>query len=94
LANEPYLDDIKTTHDVQQLPAYDIRNNAINPSDYEEKLAGAVARVCFSIVHFVIKQRHIFNATVKDITVIRAPTTIPTMSLKHILHPKKKQKTK
>ena len=93
LANESYLEDIKTTHDVQQIPAFDIRNESIHPSDYEEKLAGAIARVCFSITHFIIKQKHVFNALVKDITIIRPPTTISTKSLKHVLHPKKKQKT-
>ena len=93
LANEPYLEDIKSTHDVQQIPAFDIRNESVHPSEYEEKLAGAIARVCFLITHFIIKQKHVYNALVKDITIIRPPTTISTKSLKHVLHPKKKQKT-
>jgi hypothetical protein len=91
-ANEVHLDAIKASHDVQQLPTYDVKNNLIHPSDYEEKIAGAIARVCFSIIHFNIKQRHIFNAIVKDITILRPPTTISPTTLKHILHPKKKQK--
>ena len=92
LSNEPYLDDIKSTHEVQQIPAYDIRSNSIHPTEYEEKLGGAIARVCFSLVHFVIKQKHVFNAVVRDITVLRPPSTMSPTSLKHILHPKKKQK--
>ena len=91
-ANEPYLDEIKSTHTVEQLPAYDIYRNLIAPVDYEEKIAGSVARVCFSIVHFNIKQKHVFNAYVKDITIVRPPTSITTTTLKHLLHPKKKQK--
>ena len=91
--NEAYLDEIKTTHTVEQLPAYDINGNLIAPLDYEEKLAGSIARICFSVAHFHIKQKHIYNAYVKDITVVRPPTSIATTSLKHLLHPKKKQKT-
>ena len=75
VANEPYLDEIKSSHDVQEIPAYDIRNNLIHPTEYEEKLGGAIARVCFSIAHYTVKQKHIFNALVRDITVLRAPTT-------------------
>ena len=93
-ANETYLDEIKATHTVEQLPAYDINANLIAPLDYEEKLAGSIARICFSIVHFNIKQKHVFNAYVKDITIVRPPTSIATTSLKHLLHPKKKKKTK
>ena len=89
---EPYLDAMKSSHVVQQLPAYDVRGNDIHPSEYEEKLAGAITRVCFSIVHFLIKQKHIYNAVLRDITVLRPPTTVipSSTSLKHILHPKLK----
>ena len=62
----------------------------ISPLDYEEKLGGAIARVCFSIVHYLIKHKHVYNAIVRDITVMRPPTTIAAPSLKHILHPQKK----
>jgi hypothetical protein len=92
LTNEDSLEAIKPTHNVQRLPAYDVKGQLIHPLDYEEKLAGAIARVCFSIVHFTVKQRHIFNALVRDITIIRPSTTIATTSLKHILHPTKKRK--
>lgn len=91
-ANECHLASIKDTHDVEPLPAYDIKGNRIRPTDYEDKLAGAVARVCFSIVHYIIKEKHIYNALVKDITVVRPPTTIASTSLKHILHSPKKKK--
>ena len=91
-ANELELNSIKHSHYVQPLQAYDIRGNLIEPFLYEEKLAGAIARVCFTIVHYPIKQKHIFNALVRDITIIRPPTTIVQSSLKSILHPKTKQK--
>ena len=93
-ANEVYLDEIKSSHDVQQLDAYDVKSELIHPSDYEEKLAGAIARVCFSILHFTIKEKHVFTTRVKDITVLRPPISIPTTSLKHVLHSKKTQKSK
>ena len=65
-ANEFELDSIKTFHYVQPLPAYDIQGNLIEPSLYEEKFTGAIARVCFTIVYYPIKQKHIFNALVRD----------------------------
>jgi len=89
--NEIHLHSIKDNYDVQQLPAYDVRNNLIHPSHYEEKLAGCTARVCFSIMHYLIKQKHVFNAIVKDITVVRPPMSIAPTTLKNILHQKKKK---
>ena len=88
-SNDCHLDAIKASHVVQPLPAFDVRGYRIHPSEYEEKLAGAITRVCFSIVHFLIKQKHVYNAVVHDITVLRPPTTIinSSKSLKHILHP-------
>ena len=83
---------IKDSYEVNQLPAYDIRGDSIYPGDYEEKLAGAIVRVCFTIVHYDIKQKHVFNTLVRDITVLRPPSTISPTSLKHILHPSKKKK--
>ena len=68
--NKAYLDEIRSTHSVEQLPTYDINANLIVPLDYEEKLAGSIARICFSIVHFNIKQKNIFNAYVKNITIV------------------------
>jgi hypothetical protein len=85
-----YLDEIKSSHKIHRLPAYDIHGHLIQPMEYEEKLAGAIARVCFTLVHFTIKQRHIFNAVVRDITVVRPPTSIipSRASLKELLHHK------
>ena len=93
--NWPFLDAIKSPHVVQQLPAYDIKGNLIDPLDYEEKLGGVICCVCFSIFRFLVKQKHIFNAIVRDITIVHPSTTFAssTSSLKHILHPPhKKQK--
>lgn len=92
-ANETYLNEIKASHDVQQLDAYDVNNNIISPFDYEEKLAGAIARICFSIIHFSIKEKHVFSTRVKDITVLRPPILFPNTSLRHVLHPNQKPKT-
>ena len=69
-----------------------MKGNPIHPSDYEQKLASSIARVCFSIIHYSIKQKHVFNAIVKDITILRPPTSMPPTTLKHILHPAKKRK--
>jgi hypothetical protein len=88
-SNVSYLEEIQDSHNVRRLPAYDIHGRLIQPSQYEEKLAGAIARVCFTLVHFSIKQKHIFNAVVRDITVVRPPTAIvsSSSSLKELLHP-------
>ena len=91
-ANNIALEDIKSSHDVQQIPAYDIHGNLISPSDYEEKLAGAIAHICLSINHFLIKPKHVFNTAVKDITIMRPPSKITPTTLKQILYPKKKQR--
>lgn len=69
-SNQAYLDEINNSHDVQQIPAYDIRGDPIHPLQYEEKLAGAIVRVCFTIVHYLIKQKHIYNALPHDITIL------------------------
>ena len=78
-SNILHLDAIKASHIVQPLPAFDIGGYRIHPSDYEEKLAGAIACVYFTIVHFLFKQKHVFKAVVRDITVLCPPT--------HYLHP-------
>lgn len=49
--NETFLDTIKLTHDVHQIPAYNVKGILIHPSDYENELAGDIARVCLSIVY-------------------------------------------
>ena len=90
--NQCHLDAIKETHDIHQLPAYNIKGDHIKPSNYEDKLAGAITRVYFSIVHYLIKERHISSALVKDISIIHPPTTIAPTSLKNVLHPPKKKK--
>jgi hypothetical protein len=74
-----------------KFPAYNHKNNSIHPSEYEEHLAGAICRVSFSLIHYLIKQRHIYNAAIRDITVLRPPSTVAPTSLKDILHPKKKE---
>jgi hypothetical protein len=65
--NEVLLNAMKSSHSLHQLPAYNVNSDAIDPQQYEEKLAGAIAQVCFSIIHFFMKQKHIFNAVVRDI---------------------------
>jgi hypothetical protein len=88
-----YLEEIKPSFNVRQLPAYDIRGKLIHPFAYKEKLVGAIVHVCFSLIHFVIKQKHIYNAIAHDITIVRAPTTITSSSssIKEILYPKHKR---
>jgi hypothetical protein len=88
-----YLEEIKPSFNVRQLPAYDIRGKLIHPSAYEEKLTGTIIHVCFPLIHFVIKQKHIYNAIARDITVVGAPTTITSSSssVKEILHPERKK---
>ena len=75
-SNEPYLNELKDTHFIQRLPAYDIRGCLVHPLDYEEKLTGAVVCACFTIIHYMINKKHIFNAVVQDLTVLCPPTSI------------------
>jgi hypothetical protein len=69
-SNKSYLNAMKSLHSICPIPPYDIRGHLISPLDYEEKLTGSIAHVCFSIVHFVIRQKHIYNAILHDITVM------------------------
>jgi hypothetical protein len=64
------LEEIESSFNVRQLPAYDIRRKLIHPSAYEEKLAGTIVSICFSLIHFVIKQKHIYNVITCDITIL------------------------
>ena len=97
--NQSYLDDIKATHVVHRIPAYDIRNQIIAPDKYQDKLAGSIVEVYFSLVHFFIRQsqKNIFNAVVRDITVLRPPlqvaSSISGQKLHSVLHNRKKGKT-
>ena len=89
-SNKSYLNAIKGSHCIHLIPAYNIKGTLIPPAKYEEKLAGAIVHVCFTIVHFIIKHKHIYNAVVRDISIIRPPTTISTATLRNVLHPNKK----
>jgi hypothetical protein len=99
-SNQAYLDNIKSTHSVHRIRAYDVKDKLIDPLDYQDKLAGSIVEVFFSLVHFHIRQsqKNIFNAIVRDMTVLRPPLQIAsstsgqTRSLHSVLQNKKKGK--
>ena len=62
--NEAYLDEIKSTHTVEQLPMISIEISL--PPLIMKKNSQAPSLESSSIAHFNIKQKHIFNAYVKD----------------------------
>ncbi|TEB25898.1 hypothetical protein FA13DRAFT_1795996 [Coprinellus micaceus] len=61
------LDEIKSTHIVTPIPAFDAAGSPIAPKDYASELRGAT-----------IKQRHIFNADVLNIGVLVPPPPVDT----------------
>lgn len=87
-ASQPCLDDIKTSHIINQIPAYDIRDIPIAPTDYQEKLAGSIVEVYFMMAHFHIQQsqKNIFNAIVRDITILRPPLQLSLSTSRWGLH--------
>lgn len=65
------------THEVVPLPAYDIKGNLIKPEKYRVALAGALARICFTMAHWYIpsakEPTNCFVADVKSIRVLTDP---------------------
>ena len=65
------------THQVIPLPAYDIKGNLIRPDTYKCRLAGALARVSFTLSHWYItsaqERIHSFVADVKSIRILMDP---------------------
>ena len=57
--NRLYLQKMETSHVVHHLPAYDGDGNIIRPSMYEETLAGAIVRVCFTVVRYHFERKHL-----------------------------------
>jgi hypothetical protein len=95
-----YLDSIKSTHIVHRIPAYDVKDDLVLPSEYQDKLAGSIAEVCFSIVHYHIRQaqKNVFNAVIRDMTILKPPvqvaSTTSRQQLHSALHSHKKAKTR
>lgn len=58
------------------------------PTDYQEKLAGSIVEVYFTMAHFHIRQsqKNIFNAIIQDITVLRAPLQLSSSTSGRGLH--------
>lgn len=65
--NVEHLEAIKETHCAMPIPAYNLRNDLIDPKDYQRELAGALVECYFTITHWNIqnKKMDIFNANLK-----------------------------
>ena len=58
------------THYVNPLPAYHTTGGIIEPTDYKTVLPGTLARVTFTMRHWVINKTNIFVADVDTIRVL------------------------
>ncbi|KIM65343.1 hypothetical protein SCLCIDRAFT_113180 [Scleroderma citrinum Foug A] len=83
---EPELQKLLSTHDICPLPAYNLKEEMIPPSQYHEKLKGAIVEVHFALGHYFIKKtkRHIFNAILRKLIVLHRPTELPSSPYKHL----------
>jgi hypothetical protein len=81
---KPQFEDLMQTHTINPLPAYDLDRKLIPPAQYESKLCGAVVEVHFAFFHHHIRssKRHIFNAVLRDMIVLRPPSNMPSSPLK------------
>ncbi|KAG1722366.1 hypothetical protein EDD22DRAFT_935595 [Suillus occidentalis] len=79
-----HLADLAQTHIVNPLPAYDTDHQLIPPTQYESKLCGTVVEVHFAFFHHHIQRskRHIFNAVLRELIVLRPPSNMPSSLLK------------
>ncbi|KIO01339.1 hypothetical protein M404DRAFT_28876 [Pisolithus tinctorius Marx 270] len=75
------------THVICPLPAFDQNHESIVPSDYHQKLYGAVVIVHFALVHYYFRQdkKSVFSGIVREMVVLRNPLPPPTNPLKRSL---------
>ena len=80
-------DNLVNTHRVVPLPAYDMNGHLISPDRYKSALAGALARVTFTLTHWFIPAKDATSASpaspatntfVADVTSIRILIDPPT----------------
>ena len=69
------LQEMKSSHACQPLPAFDMHGNLIPPSDYEQALRGAVAHVRFSLCKYSWRTGDSYrDPVVADIEMLRVIT--------------------
>ncbi|KAG9309252.1 hypothetical protein JVU11DRAFT_10735 [Chiua virens] len=94
------LHDLLPSHNICPLPAYDLNNNLIPPTQYRNFLWGATVEVYFNFVHHFFKKNkcHIYNAMVPKIQILEAPAALPSSPFKclHVspIDPKGKKKAR
>ncbi|KAJ3535033.1 hypothetical protein NMY22_g6664 [Coprinellus aureogranulatus] len=77
-AEREELNKIVRSHVVVPLPAKDMDGNLIHPSQYEEKLKGAIVRVGFVLNHYYpLGGYHRFTADIHEIQVLQPPERDP-----------------
>ncbi|KAG1890684.1 uncharacterized protein F5891DRAFT_986837 [Suillus fuscotomentosus] len=74
-----HLQDLRSTHNVCPLPAYDTDHSLIPPLEYESKLKGALVEVHMAFFHHRVKnaKRDVFNAILRQLTVLSPPAAMP-----------------
>ncbi|KAF8478324.1 hypothetical protein JB92DRAFT_2837996 [Gautieria morchelliformis] len=86
LAWREELDAVKSTHDVNPLPAYDLDHKMIAPKDYERCLVGAAVELHVTLIHYLIgKQGSTLVADLREMIVLWPPRAMPQSPSKRSL---------
>ncbi|KAF8145650.1 hypothetical protein K438DRAFT_781155 [Mycena galopus ATCC 62051] len=74
------IEQMKYTHRVRRVPAYDINGKLIHPLQYRETLMGAIVRTTVTLKHWNIAQRSqdSYTADIENIRVLMKPPKLPT----------------
>ncbi|KAG2055974.1 hypothetical protein BDR06DRAFT_970434 [Suillus hirtellus] len=74
-----HLQDLRSTHNVCPLPAYDTDHSLIPPLEYESKLKGALVEVHMVFFHHRVKnaKHDVFNAILQQLTILSPPAAMP-----------------
>ncbi|KAM6496782.1 hypothetical protein JOM56_007255 [Amanita muscaria] len=84
------LDNIRHTHRVNFLPAYNVQGDLIEPQDYRKTLQGALVQIHFTLSHWFIAHKDTYTANICNMRVLAPPTTYGqrNTSLKRKYHKK------
>jgi len=94
-ASAAALYDIRGTHRIRPLPAFDINGQVVQPGNYRQLLAGAVVQIKFTLMHRAISSSpetpgfDKFRASIIGINVLQSPTVSAARAYKHFnMHPR------
>ena len=67
-----------SSHQVDPIPAYDVRSQIIRPSQYRAQLQEALVRLDFTINYWYVKKKVFLAADIEAIRVLELPSTTIT----------------